>query len=212
MADETNATPAAEAPAPTTPPESLLNAAAETPPVEATPAQAETEKSPTEETKPAEAAPALDVSALKVPEGVELAEGWQDRFKESMGELGISDPEKAQKALDIYTKELTEAGTKPYALWAKTQTEWQDAVKADKEIGGDALQSTVLPTIAKVLDQYGTPEVRAAFAFTGAGNNPEIVRTLYRMSKALTEGGHVAGSPASKPQGTGAHALYPDLT
>jgi thiamine pyrophosphate-dependent acetolactate synthase large subunit-like protein len=103
------------------------------------------------------------------------------------------------QAIEQATRSLQESGDK---LWSDTQTEWQTAAKADEEIGGKndptKLQET-LQTIGKVLDdkRYGGPEVKAALKITGAGNHPEVIRALYRMAKALTEGSFVSGNPVA---------------
>ena len=38
-----------------------------------------------------------------------------------------------------------------------------------------------------ILHQYGTPELKEMLDFTGAGNNPEIVRLFYRIGKAISD-------------------------
>jgi hypothetical protein len=124
-------------------------------------------------------------------------------------EHGLSQPA-AQALLDLHTKVLKEAAVAPYQLWAKTQSDWQDAIKADPEIGGDKLDAN-LAKVSKVLDQYGTKELRQALAYTGAGNNPEIARFMVKMADVLVEGGHVTGAgPAGKPP-PGPQAMFPNL-
>jgi hypothetical protein len=106
----------------------------------------------------------------------------------------------------------TQAAAPVQAVAGYSDVGWQNEIKADKEIGGDKLPAT-LQTVSKALDQYGTPGVRQALDYTGAGNNPEIVRTIYAMAKALGEGGHVNGNPPNGRQGPidAASAIYPNL-
>src|SRR5439155_22514769 len=128
-----------------------------------------------------------------------LDEGMSKQFTDIATEAKLS-PAAAQKLIDLdiaRQKSFSEAMAKTYR---DTNEKWVEEVKADAEIGGDKLQPT-LTTISKALDTFGTPKVREALNLTGAGNNPEIVKTLFKMAKALTEGGHVTGQPAaSAPQ------------
>lgn len=108
-------------------------------------------------------------------------------------------------------KSTQEAAVKAFV---ETNEKWQAEIKADKEIGGDKLPA-VLQTIGKVLDnpKLTDPGFKEALNYTGAGNNPAIVKTFYKMALALTEGGHVGGTPPAEAgqKPTGAAALYPNL-
>jgi len=109
-----------------------------------------------------------------------------------------------QELMDLYGKRLIEAEQGPYRLWEDTQTAWRDELKADPEIGGKL--DVVRTTVSRALDGLGDPKLandfRQAMTFTGAGNNPAIVRAFYKLARQLTEGGaHPTGgpSPASRP-------------
>jgi len=96
--------------------------------------------------------------------------------------------------------------------WNGLQKQWQDEVRADKEIGGAKLTAEVLPAIAKVLDQFGGPEVRQALDVTGAGNNPAIIKMLYKVANAITEGGAVKGNPVvTAEKKSMAATFYPNM-
>ena len=119
--------------------------------------------------------------------------------------------EAAQEYVDLYAKTVKSAADKPYQMWRDTQKGWQDEVMADPEMGGKNFDN-VRRTIGSALNEYGDPKVRQALDFTGAGNNPAIIRTMYRMAKALAEPGPVGAQPpkAAMPDSPGA-ALYPHL-
>lgn len=213
--------PAAAAPAPaveTTKPETLLAAApvAEpAKPAEPAPAAAEPAKpaeAPTaqaavqaEAAKPAD--PTKDPTILgkepeapvvydiKLPEGLSKDQfpGMSD-FTNILGEHKIS-AETGQALFDLYAREvqaLPAAIEKAQAdQWSATQKEWQDAVRADPEIGGNRME-TALRQATSVIEQFGgTPEekkaLRTALNLTGAGNHPTIIRFLSRVGKGLAE-------------------------
>jgi hypothetical protein len=119
--------------------------------------------------------------------------------------------EAAQEYVDLYAKTVKSAADKPYQIWRDTQKGWQDEVMADPEMGGKNFDN-VRRVVGTALQEYGDPGVKSALDFTGAGNNPAIIRTFYRMAKALAEPGPVAAEPprSMKPDSPGA-ALYPHL-
>jgi hypothetical protein len=128
--------------------------------------------------------------------------------------------QQAQKLLDFYTKEVVESAESPYKLWRETQEKWREEIKADPVIGGklDHVRATVAKAIDGACDPKLANDCRSAMDFTGAGNNPAIVKAFYQMALKLTEGGAVpAGgpSPAARPGGgqptSVAAAMYPNL-
>jgi hypothetical protein len=135
-------TPEAPVPSPTEPPKPLIGG---------DPAPLEGEILPKEGDDKKSAPEAFDATKLAAPEGIELDPALMEDFGKVATEHGLSQPA-AQALLDLHTKVLKEAAVAPYQLWAKTQSDWQDAIKADPEIGGDKLD-TNLAKVSKVLDQ-----------------------------------------------------------
>lgn len=155
---------------------------------------------------------------VTLSEGVTLDEKTMGDFKAIVADPKLTTQERAQKLADLHVSALKGAAEAPYKLWAETQTKWQGEVKADKELGGTNFD-TMRSTIAKAITDVGGPDADAifeAFKYTGAANNPAIVRLVYRMSKALVEGDPVAGgAPADlKDKGFAASvaAMYPSAT
>ena len=82
---------------------------------------------------------------------------------------------------------------------------------------------SVLDTISKAINGLGDAKLatdfRSAMDYTGAGNNPVVIKALWKLAAQVTEGSHVAGlNPAAAGQqrpGAGppttAKALYPNL-
>lgn len=158
--------------------------------------------------KPADAKP-VEFTDFTVPEGIELDKEAVGEFKTLAGELKL-DQAGAQKLVDFYTKAAMTSANAPYKLWEETQATWQKEVKADPEIGG-ANMPTTFSNIAKLIDRFGGKEaaaVRAAFDFTGAGNNPEAIRFLARIGKVFAENPNVTGRAPTTQGVTKAERMF----
>jgi hypothetical protein len=132
-----------------------------------------------------------------------------------MRESGLNQ-EQAQKFVDFHANALREASEGPAKLWQDTQDLWMDELRSDPILGKDIDNGRVGSSIARMISALPAPQAtafREAMNFTGAGNNPAIVRGFYELSKRFAEPGHVQGSaPAqTKSRPTAAQALYPTL-
>lgn len=156
----------------------------------------------------------IEYTDFTLPEGVEASPEQMAAFKEAAAGAKLSQ-EQAQGLMDLHTKALTEAATKPYEVWRDTQEQWQKEIKADPEFGGAKLETETIPSIAKAIKAFSpTPEaekaLRQAFHLTGAGNHPEMIRFMARIGKSLAEGTHVGGKPTDGDGGkSAAQKLYP---
>jgi hypothetical protein len=140
----------------------------------------------------------FDEGKLTLPEGFDAKGDGFEEFKTLMKDSGSSQ-KSAQGLVDLYAKSLNAALKTVSDDWHKQQGDWQREIQADPELGGRNLD-VVKQTVSKVLDnpELTDPKFREALIFTGAGNNPAIVRSLYRWAKALSEGGAVSGMPADR--------------
>lgn len=152
--------------------------------------------------------------AIKMPEGVNKDQPAVQDFLKVAAEDGMP-LEKAQRLVDSVAPKLQAAVDAPYKAWADVNAQWVTELKTDMEIGGDKLKEN-LGLAAKAIDTYSgaaaTPEgkaVRDALEFTGAGNNPAIVRMLVKVGKALAEGGPLGGN--NKPSADLAAMMYPNM-
>lgn len=148
------------------------------------------------------------VEELKLPEGFTLDESTSKGFVELVNKHGIPRDAAAElvKLQADFMKAASEKGDKQ---WTDLQEQWSNEVKADPEIGGDKLGPTT-GAIAKVIDKYGTPELRTAFDLTGAGNNLHVIKFLAKIAKDLTEGSAPPNSMAAGNQQTIAERMYPN--
>jgi hypothetical protein len=160
------------------------------------------------EEKPAEAEAPFAEDKLTLPEGFEKGENFKE-FTDIVTGLPHA---KAQALVELHAKYVDAAVNKLTQAWESQQVEWQTAVKNDPEIGGAKLEG-VKQTIAKVLDntEFTDPEFRKAIISTGAGNHPAVIRTMYRMAKALTEGGSVAGGAPNREKDGSTSGQQPSI-
>lgn len=178
------------------------------------PAALTDEPKPADPATPAEPDKPIEYADFKLPEGVEVSAEALAAFKEAAAGAKLSQ-EQAQSFIDMHQKAIDAASTKPYEMWRDTQKQWQDTIKADPEFGGAKLETETLPAVARAIKQFSPnadaeKALRQAFSFTGAGNNPEVIRFIARIGMTLKEGTHVGGYPAGGDGGkSAASKLYP---
>lgn len=165
------------------------------------------------EAKPADQKVKAEDIKITVPEGIKIDEAQLTAMKGILADATLTPEQRGQKLVDMHAAAIKAAATEPYAEWDRTQAQWQKDVKADKELGGQNFEP-MQAAIKKFITAVGgkdTDKIREAFVFTGAGNNPEIIRLLYRAAQAVNEPGHVsAGKPAPDGGTNPAAVLYPN--
>lgn len=145
---------------------------------------------------------------LKLPENLSKEDPILKAALEGATEAKLG-KDALQPLIDKVAPQLKELQEAPLREWAAKQKEWVNQIKTDPEIGGAALDKTVLPGIAKLLDASGVgKEAREALDFTGAGNHPAVVKLLHYAAKRLGEGTPVRGNPAPTARDP-ASLLYP---
>lgn len=127
----------------------------------------------------------IEYKDFTLPEGWEIDKDAIGEFKSVAKELGLTQ-EQAQKLVDMQTKFSGKQNESLQSSWDKVQEHWRSEAEADKEFGGTNFQANV-GVAKKALDKYGTPELREVIEVTGMGNNPELIRFLYRVGKTLGE-------------------------
>lgn len=138
--------------------------------------------------------------ALKMPDGLARDHAITTEFLKDAAERGVP-AEAAQAMIDRMGPKMVEAIQAPYNAWADTQKKWVADIQTDAEYGGKDIAANLgvaAASIDKVLGQ-NTAEAksfREMLAFTGAGNNPDMVRFMYRIGKMLKEGGPIGGRNA----------------
>lgn len=144
----------------------------------------------------AEAPAPLTPEDVSIPEGFEVDEESLSSALEIMNDAELSAKDRLQKLVDLQAA-LAQRGAEQQAqAWNELQDQWRAEVQADPEIGG-AKMAENLAQIKKGLEAAGAPkEFFDALRFTGAGNNPHIVRMFHKLTKPYAEGRPVSGEPA----------------
>lgn len=144
------------------------------------------------------------------PEGKEFDAEVIGQFSDIAKELNLSQ-EAAQKLVETMGPKIAE---RQMAQVEMVRNEWAQQAQADKEYGGEKLQEN-LAVAKKALDSFGTPELRALLNESGLGNNPEVIRFMFRAGKAISEDTYVGNSTGAANKSSGpqdfnakANALY----
>jgi len=137
----------------------------------------------TKATPPAKVVP--EKYDLKLPEGSLLDASLMEKATASYKAWGFSN-EEAQKAL-----ERDHGLISAYAENQKKQAEemqgaWEKEVKADKEIGGDALPKN-LEMAKRFVAKFADDALKKDLDSTKLGNHPGLIRMLVRASKSMSE-------------------------
>lgn len=151
----------------------------------------------------------LTLADLPIPEGFQPNETVRNDFLTIMNNRALSPKDQASALINLQAKLQTEASAASSKQVAEMQQKWQDEIRADPKYGGDKLEGH-LANISRSIDQHGTPATRQTFEYTGAGNNPDIIRYLANLTAQLAEPGKpVLGMPGAQPR-TAAEVLYPN--
>ena len=147
---------------------------------------------------------------FKVPEGMTFNEDLNNAFTPIAKDLGLNQ-EQAQKLVDMYStwqKTQADAQTNDSVALHK---EWGERLAADTEVGGPDLDKN-LGFAGRVLDKFGTDEVRAVFNESGIGNHPAMVKMFIQIGKSLSEDTLDSGESQvlAKSQKSHAETLYPN--
>lgn len=123
---------------------------------------------------------------IKLGEGQELDQATLDLFTPIFKELGI-DNEGAQKLAEAYAPVLQAAEEKAKKRGLEDFEEIKKGWKAEtlKTLGADADKK--MAVCAKVINTYGSDELREVFDQTGLGNHPVVVRFMLKAGENLKE-------------------------
>lgn len=186
-----------------------IDATAQQPVAEAAPTDpVEGEQAQQQETKDEPQGAPEAYEPFTVPEGVELDAEVLGDFQGIAKELNLPQ-DAAQKLTDLGIK-LAQKWSSEGEQAANTMfADWKSRAETDKEFGGDALPAN-LAVAKKAVDQFGTPELRELLDVHRLGDNPEVIRFMFRVGKAISEDTFVAGNKTSPAQ-SAAKTLFPNM-
>jgi hypothetical protein len=132
-----------------------------------------------------------------LPEGTVLEPETTNAFKEAAKADNLSQAQ-AQRYVNLAAGLVAKTLNGYQQAAADRITQWAEQVKSDPEVGGRNYDANVQVALS-VVSKYGTPELKQAFEEFGLGNHPELVRTFYRIGKAMNESGFVHGQGQEQP-------------
>jgi len=150
------------------------------------------------------------------PDGMDVDETQIEAFGEYAHGLGLSQ-EQFQKLIEFDIQRGQNAQESMATAYADRISGWADATKADKELGGEALNEN-LGVAKQAMDAFASPElaklIEAPSAENpdglGLGNHPEVIRLFYRVGKAISESSLITGD--SKVEGSNSlQKMYPTM-
>ena len=144
-----------------------------------------------------------DKYEFKAPEGAVLEQSVLAAYEQAARELGLSQS-KAQAMVDKVAPVLAKQQA---AQLEAINTEWTQMSMADPEFGGDKLNESL--SVAKMaMDRFASPQFIELLKASQLGNNPEVIRTFYRMGQALSQDRVVTGRAAPSQPTDLAERLY----
>ena len=134
------------------------------------------------------------------------------KYEPLFREAGLTN-EAAQKLVDMRIAEVNAQESTAVENLVAQHTEWLDATKADGEIGGANLDTSVKHAQSAIA-RFGSPELKSFLDLSGAGSHPELVRAFARIGKAMAEDVIVTGNNATTPDNSfaaGARKMFPSM-
>lgn len=183
-----------------TPPQTETNPPAETN-TETAPPPSETPKAETPS-----AGVALTDADLVLPEGFQAVPELRSEFLEFANKNGLS-KETANGLIQLQSKAMAQATESLSREFAETQANWRKEIET--AYPGDKL-TVAVSNIAKLVDEYGSPDLRAVMNMTGAGNNPAVFNFFAKVAEALVQEGKPAGGGSTAPVTDPAKLLFPN--
>ncbi len=160
---------------------------------------------------------ALDPKDYKLdalPEGIKADDELVQAFLDGAAKGGM-DNESVNAVLNALGPKLTERLNAGAVAFKELNDQWQQAAIADPVIGGSAEKLEANMAVVKnAMNTLGLPaemvtDALRTFQFTGAGNNPSILRVMHAMASRLVEKSVVQGGGPAPTGKTAAQRMYP---
>lgn len=157
---------------------------------------------------------------LTLPEGLGVNAERMERFVDDLNALGRGEmtiDDFANNALMTARDMVAELYDAQAAEWERVNTQWMHDLLRDPDFGnGNPEQMDQrLGEVRRLINQFGPPRpapnelspLEQFFEFSGAGNNPDMLKFLHNIAIRFREGSAVRGEPARTP-GRGLEGIY----
>ncbi|MDD4915725.1 MAG: hypothetical protein PHW13_11895 [Methylococcales bacterium] len=145
-----------------------------------------------------------DQAQLVADLGVKQASALLAKF----GESGQAQQAALAEAFKVGEGSVKAADFQQPAFIKQQAAEWEAAIKADKELGGEKLPEN-LSVAWKALNALGSDALLQLLDKSGLGSHPDLIRAFYRAGKLISEDALVAGGkrPGGAAVGRTAHEI-----
>jgi hypothetical protein len=147
---------------------------------------------------------------LQLPKDSPLDPGHLEKIAAYAKERGFSQ-EEAQAFMERDHEVLAAYVDQQNGKFNETRAGWIEAVKADKEIGGENMPKAV-ELARRALDRFGSKSLKDELNRTGLGDHPELVRLLSRVGKIMSNDSSILGGNSVDSKKSMAELLYGQTT
>lgn len=173
------------------------------------------EKKEGEVEKPPEGAPEA-YEEFKAPDGIELDAEVMPEVHEIFKDLGLSQ-EKAQEVFEKFLGiQQKLAGTPEQQMQQAEEqivslnTRLAEECRNLPDIGGERFAES-LGIASKVMQQFGTPEMRSLIAYTGVGSHPEFFKMMVAIGSKMSPDNFVQGGDTAVSDRRGEEIMFGHL-
>lgn len=138
---------------------------------------------------------------FELPEGVELDDEKRDFWKGQFKDMGLTRGQ-ASKLIEMQSAQILQ-DQKDFAKFLETQqNDHLAAAKKDPEIGGDKWDESVRLSQAGLKALGETGAIKQLILMSGNANNPDMIRELARIGRAISDDKFESGASHEAPVST----------
>lgn len=152
----------------------------------------------------------LTATDITFPEGMAVADADRDSFLGILNNREMTPSQQAQALVDLQAQVAQQASEAGSQAWTDMQDQWVNEVRSDPDVGGQRFDTSIT-NIGKLIDEFGSDELRAVMDITGAGNNVHVIKFLANVASRLTEGTQISNGSPVKTEASIAETLYPSM-
>lgn len=149
-----------------------------------------------------------EYAEFDIPEGITVQDTDVVAFKGLAQDMGLSQ-QNAQKLLSFEAERIRTMNDQLSEQHVQQTQEWAEQARADREFGGDAFNQNVATAVAAI-DTFGTPEVKELLNQTGLGSHPGIIRMFWKVGKAISPDGAIAGGNGGVSAQPNSRSMFPN--
>lgn len=142
--------------------------------------------------------PAVDYTAIKLPDGYELTPEISEQLTPVLSSMHATQ-DQAQQLADLHCKLMNQAIQDYHNHISEMVSGWSKELKTDPEIGGAKLAEN-LSYGNKLLKEFGSPQLIQFMADSNLNVQPDVVKFLCKVGKALSEDRFVDSSQRGASQ------------